>query len=43
MNMEINLKEILEVARILFDKKYTLERTYTREDNSVLINYTIKE
>lgn len=43
MNMEINLKEILEVAGILFDKKYTLERTYTREDDSVLIKYTIKE
>ena len=41
--MEINLKEILEVASILFDKKYTLERTYTREDDSVLIKYTIKE
>ena len=43
MNMEINLKEILEVASILFDKKYTLERTYTKEDDSVLIKYTIKE
>lgn len=43
MNMERNLKEILEVASILFDKKYTLERTYTREDDSVLIKYTIKE
>lgn len=43
MNMEINLKEVLEVASILFDKKYTLERTYTREDDIVLIKYTIKE
>lgn len=43
MKMEIKLKEILEVASILFDKKYTLERTYTREDGSVLIKYTIKE
>jgi hypothetical protein len=41
--MEINLKEILEVASILFDKKYTLERTYTREDDNVIIKYTIKE
>lgn len=43
MKMEIKLKEILEVASVLFDKKYTLERTYTREDGSVLIKYTIKE
>ena len=43
MNMEIKLKEILEVASILFNKKYTLERTYTKEDDSVLIKYTIKE
>lgn len=43
MNMEIKLKKILEVASILFDKKYTLERTYTKEDDSVLIKYTIKE
>lgn len=43
MKMEIKLKEILEVASVLFDKKYTLERTYTREDDSVLIKYTIKE
>ncbi len=41
--MEINLKEILEVASILFDKKYTLERSYIKEDDSVLIKYTIKE
>lgn len=41
--MEINLKKMLEVASILFDKKYTLERTYTKEDNSMLIKYTIKE
>ena len=41
--MEIKLKEVLEVASILFDKKYTLERTYTKEDDSVLIKYTIKE
>lgn len=43
MNMEINLKEILEAASILFDKKYTLERTYTKEDDSVLIKYTIRK
>ena len=44
MKMEMNLKTLLEAAGILFDKKYVLERIYSKEDyNVVAIAYIIKE
>lgn len=41
--MRMDLKTLLEAAGILFDKKYVLERIYSKEDNVVEIKYIIKE
>ena len=41
--MRMDLKTLLEAAGILFDKKYVLERVYSKEDNVVEITYIIKE
>ena len=41
--MRMDLKTLLEAAGILFDKKYVLERIYSKEDNVVEITYIIKE
>ena len=41
--MRMDLKTLLEAAGILFDKKYVLERMYSKEDNVVEITYIIKE
>ena len=43
MKMRMDLKTLLEAAGILFDKKYVLERMYSKEDNVVEITYIIKE
>lgn len=43
MKMRMDLKTLLEAAGILFDKKYVLERIYSKEDNVVEIKYIIKE
>ena len=43
MKMRMDLKTLLEAAGILFDKKYVLERIYSKEDNVVEITYIIKE
>lgn len=41
--MRMDLKTLLEAAGILFDKKYVLERVYSKEDDVVEITYIIKE
>lgn len=41
--MRMDLKTLLEAAGIVFDKKYVLERMYSKEDNVVEIKYIIKE
>lgn len=41
--MRMDLKTLLEAAGIVFDKKYVLERIYSKEDNVVEIKYIIKE
>lgn len=41
--MKMDLKTLLEAAGILFDKKYVLERIYSKEDNVVETIYIIKE
>ena len=41
--MRMDLKTLLEAAGILFDKKYVLERIYSKEDNVVEVKYIIKE
>lgn len=42
--MKMDLKTLLEAAGILFDKKYVLERIYSKEANDVVaIAYIIKE
>lgn len=41
--MRMDLKTLLEAAGILFDKKYVLERIYSKEDNVVETIYIIKE
>ena len=43
MKMRMDLKTLLEAAGILFDKKYVLERVYSKEDDVVEITYIIKE
>ena len=43
MKMEMNLKTLLEAAGILFDKKYVLERIYSKEYDVVTVIYIIKE
>jgi len=43
MKMKMKLTTLLEASEILFDKTYTLERVYSREDNLVKVVYTIKE
>lgn len=39
----MNLKTVLEVSEILFDKRYNLERAYSKIDDQVYIEYTIRE
>ena len=41
--MTMDLKTLLEASEILFEKKYTLERTYSKEEDLIRIVYTIKE
>lgn len=41
--MRMDLKTLLEAAGIVFDKKYVLERIYSKEGNVVEIKYIIKE
>lgn len=41
--MKMNLKTLLEAAGILFDKKYVLERIYSKEYDVVTAIYIIKE
>lgn len=41
--MRMELKTLLEAAGIVFDKKYVLERIYSKEGNVVEITYIIKE
>lgn len=41
--MKMDLKTLLEAAGILFDKKYVLERIYSKEDDVVTVIYIIKE
>lgn len=41
--MRMDLKTLLEAAGILFDKKYVLERMYSKEYDVVTVIYIIKE
>lgn len=41
--MRMDLKTLLEAAGILFDKKYVLERIYSKEYDVVATTYIIKE
>lgn len=41
--MRMDLKTLLEAAGILFDKKYVLERIYSKEYDVVETTYIIKE
>lgn len=41
--MRMDLKTLLEAAGILFDKKYVLERIYSKEYDVVTVTYIIKE
>lgn len=41
--MKMDLKTLLEAAGILFDKKYVLERIYSKEYDVVTAIYIIKE
>lgn len=43
MEMTMELKKVLEAAEVVFDKKYTLERIYSKVDEGVEVKYVIKE